>query len=76
LSAQPGYRCEDCGEAVRLATTRAELAWLKNRRHVVLEVQRHLGSGLDGWIDEGLAFLERHDGHSVQVTEPGGAAGV
>ncbi len=69
---QGGYQCEDCGEAVWLATTRAELAWLKNRRHVVLEVQRHLGSGLDGWIDEGLTFLERHDGHGVTVAERGG----
>jgi hypothetical protein len=28
---------------------------------------------LDGWMDDGLAFLERHDGHSVVVVErPGG----
>jgi hypothetical protein len=73
---QFGYHCEECEEAVWPATTRAELAWLKNRRHIVLEVQRHLGSGLDGWIDEGLAFLDRHDGHSVIVAERGGSTRV
>jgi hypothetical protein len=64
-----GYHCEDCDEAVWPATTRAELAWLRSRRHVVREVQGHLGSGLDGWIDEGLAFLDRHEGHGVSVVE-------
>jgi hypothetical protein len=64
---QHGYQCEECEEAVWLATTRAELQWLRSRRHVVQEVARHLSGGLDGWMDEGLAFLDRHDGHSVVV---------
>jgi hypothetical protein len=66
---QFGYQCEECEEAAWVTSTRAELAWLKNRRHVVREVARHLSSGLDGWMDEGLAFLDRHDGHSVVVVQ-------
>lgn len=66
---QFGYQCEECEEAVFPATTRSELQWLKTRRHVVEEVRRHLSSGLDGWIDEGLAFLDAHDGHAVAVVE-------
>jgi hypothetical protein len=65
VAGKSGYRCEECNEAIRLATTRAELQWLSQRRHVVREVSRHLSGGLDGWIDEGLAFLDRHDGHTV-----------
>jgi hypothetical protein len=66
---QFGYQCEECEEAVWLATTRPELQWLKNRRHVVREVRKHLSGGLDGWMDEGLAFLDRHDSHSIVVVE-------
>jgi hypothetical protein len=62
-----GYQCEECEEAIWLPTTRLELEWLRNRRHVVSEVARHLSGGLDGWMDQGLAFLEHHDGHSVVV---------
>lgn len=62
---QFGYQCEECEEAVWLPTTRSELQWLKDRRHVVREVARHLSAGLDGWIDEGLTFLNHHDTHSV-----------
>jgi hypothetical protein len=64
-----GYQCEECEEAVWLATTRPELAWLLTRRHIVREVQRHLSAGLDGWMDEGLEFLNRHEGHSVVVVQ-------
>jgi hypothetical protein len=60
-----GYRCEECEVAVFPATTRSELVWLRNRIHVVREVAAHMSSGLDGWMAEGLAFLEEHDGHSV-----------
>ena len=67
-----GYQCEECEEAVWVATTRAELQWLKNRRHIVREVQRHLTSGLDGWMQEGLEFLDRHDGHSLVVVQRSG----
>jgi methionyl-tRNA synthetase len=66
---QFGYQCEECEEAVFPATTRAELQWLKTRLHIVREVQRHLSSGLDGWMDEGMAFLERHESHSVVIVQ-------
>jgi hypothetical protein len=64
---QFGYQCEECEEAVWPATTRAELAWLRNRRHIVREVQNHVSGGLDTWIVEGTEFLDRHDGHSVVI---------
>ncbi len=66
---QFGYQCEECEEAAWVTSTRSELAWLKNRRHVVREVARHLSSGLDGWMDDGLAFLDRHESHSVVVVQ-------
>jgi len=62
-----GLQCEECEEAVWLATSRGELTWLRNRAHVVREVRRHLSGGLDSWMEEALSFLERHDGHSVVV---------
>ncbi len=63
-----GYHCEECEEAVWLAVPRAELVWLRDRIHVAREVARHVQSGLDGWIVEGMQFLETHAGHSVIVT--------
>ncbi len=66
---QSGYHCEECEEAVFPVTTRSELQWLKNRRHVVMEVAKHVSGGLDGWIVEGLDFLDKHEGHSVVVTQ-------
>ena len=66
---QFGYQCEECEEAIWLPTTRAELRWLSSRRHVVREVVGHLSAGLDGWMDDGLGFLERHDGHSLVVVQ-------
>ena len=62
-----GYQCEECEEAVWLTTTRAELTWLRNRRHVVREVLRHVSGGLDSWIMEGMEFLDRHDAHSIVI---------
>ncbi len=62
-----GYRCEDCNLAIFPTTTRAELAWLKDRVHIVREVARHSSGGLDSWMMEGLAFLEDHAGHSVGI---------
>lgn len=50
-----------------LATTRAELTWLRNRRHVVREVLKHVSAGLDSWIMDGLEFLDRHDAHSIVI---------
>jgi methionyl-tRNA synthetase len=70
---QYGYQCEECEEAVWPATTRAELQWLKDRAHVVREVARHVQSGLDTWIVEGLEFLEKHDRHSVILARRGGS---
>ena len=68
---QFGYQCEECEEAVWHATTRSELTWLRNRKHVVREVLKHVSAGLDSWIMEGLDFLDAHDGHSVViVTRP------
>ena len=62
-----GYQCEECEEAVWLATTRTELTWLRNRRHVVREVLKHVSAGLDSWIMDGMEFLERHEGHSTVI---------
>jgi methionyl-tRNA synthetase len=66
---QFGYHCEECEEAVFPVTTRSELVWLKNRRHVVEEVSKHVSGGLDTWIVDGLDFLDKHNGHSVVVTQ-------
>ncbi|MGC9992384.1 MAG: hypothetical protein ABSD52_08335 [Candidatus Cybelea sp.] len=46
-------------------TTRSELRWLQDRLHIVREVAKHSGGGLDTWMMEGLAFLDEHQGHSV-----------
>jgi methionyl-tRNA synthetase len=62
---QHGYKCEDCERAVFPVTTRSELQWLKDRTHVVREVARHSGDGLDSWMEDGLAFLNEHDGHAI-----------
>ena len=62
-----GYKCEDCELAIFPTTTRSELQWLKDRSHVVREVARHSGAGLDTWMMEGLSFLDEHRGHSVIV---------
>jgi hypothetical protein len=40
------------------------LRWLKDRVHVVREVE-HSGTGLDTWMMDGLAFLDEHQGHSI-----------
>ena len=50
-------------------TTRSELQWLKNRRHIVQEVAKHVSGGLDTWMVDGLDFLDKHDGHSVVITQ-------
>lgn len=34
-----------------------------------MEVAKHVSGGLDGWIVEGLDFLDKHEGHSVVVTQ-------
>ncbi len=68
---QSGYHCEECEEAIFPATSRSELNWLRNRRHLVLEVAKHMHGGLDTWMAESLDFLEKHDGHSVVITQRG-----
>jgi hypothetical protein len=67
-----GYYCEDCEVSVFPTTTRKELAWLKDRTHVVREVARHSSGGLDSWMMEGLVFLDEHAGHSVIILSPQG----
>lgn len=62
-----GFQCEECEDAVWLAAPRGELTWLRNRRHIVREVLKHVSGGLDTWIMEGLEYLDRHDGHSVMI---------
>lgn len=64
---QCGYRCEDCELAVFPTTTRAELAWLRDRVHVAREVAKHSSNGLDTWMMDGLAFLDDHHGHSIAL---------
>lgn len=64
---QYGYQCEDCETAIFPTTTRAELQWLKDRVHVAREVAKHSSGGLDGWMMEGLSFLDDHFGHSIVV---------
>ncbi len=62
-----GFLCEDCEIAIWPTTTRSELVWLKDRVHVVREVAKHSHGGLEGWMTEGLEFLNDHAGHSVIV---------
>lgn len=73
---QYGFQCEECEQAIFPATTRSELAWLRDRIHVVREVAKHAQTGLDTWMLEGLEFLERHSGHSVVlVSRPSTSSG-
>ncbi len=64
---QHGYRCEDCEVAIFPTTTRTELQWLRDRVHIVREVAKHAGNGLDLWMMEGLAFIEDHPDHSITI---------
>jgi hypothetical protein len=63
-----GYHCEECEEAIWPATSRSELQWLRQREHVVREVAAHVSGGLDTWMADSLAFLDRHTGHSIVIT--------
>jgi methionyl-tRNA synthetase len=63
-----GYHCEECEEAIWPATSRTELSWLKNKKHMVQEVARHMSGGLDLWMVEALEFLDRHTAHSIIIT--------
>lgn len=66
-----GYFCEDCEISIWPAAPRSELAWLRDRLHVVREVAKHSQGGLDIWMSDGLAFLEEHRDHSVIVVTKG-----
>lgn len=68
---QYGYKCEDCEVAVFPTTTRTELAWLRDRVHVVREVAKHATNGLDSWMMDGLEFLNDHQGHAVILVRRG-----
>lgn len=52
--------------AIFLVAPRGELAWLRDRAHVVREVAKHADS-LDSWMADGIAFLNDHAGHSVLI---------
>ena len=69
MALRSGYRCEDCTISIFPTTTRAELAWLKERMHIAREVARHSSGGLDQWMMEGLAFLDEHSDHSVTIIQ-------
>ena len=62
-----GLGCEDCGDVVLLAQGMTHIRWLRDREHIVREVAEHASSGLDTWMNEGLAFLSEHRGHSIVV---------
>jgi hypothetical protein len=62
---QYGFHCEECEDAIWPAAPRSELQWLRDRQHVVREVAKHVNAGLDTWIVEGLAFLDRHSNHPI-----------
>ena len=66
---QYGYKCEDCEVAIFPTTTRSELAWLRDRVHVVREVAKHSSNGLETWMMEGLSFLSDHTGHSILLVQ-------
>lgn len=62
-----GLACEDCGEVLWISQGTVHLRWLRDREHIVREVAEHSSSGLETWMNEGLAFLEEHRGHGVVV---------
>ncbi len=66
---QYGYRCEDCEVAIYPTTTRTELAWLRDRIHIVREVAKHVSNGLDLWMSDGLDFINDHAGHSITIVK-------
>lgn len=66
-----GYHCEECEQTVWPAAPRPELAWLKDRQHILREVARHVQAGLDTWMTQGLDFLDNHTGHSVTISRRG-----
>ncbi len=66
-AARCGLACEDCGEVLWISQGLLHVRWLRDREHVAREVAEHSSSGLETWMNEGLAFLEEHRGHGVVV---------
>lgn len=62
-----GLTCEDCGEVLWLSQGPLNVRWLRDREHVLREVAEHSTSGLETWMNEGLAFLDEHRGHGIIV---------
>lgn len=62
-----GLVCEDCGEVLWISQGATNVRWLRDREHIVREVEQHSSSGLDTWMNEGLRFIDDHRGHSVVV---------
>ena len=62
-----GLTCEDCGEVLWISQGPLHVRWLRDREHIVREVAQHASSGLETWMNEGLAFLDEHRGHSIVV---------
>jgi hypothetical protein len=62
-----GLACEDCGEVLWISQGVLHVRWLRDREHIAREVAQHSASGLDTWMNEGLAFLDEHRGHAVVV---------
>ncbi len=62
-----GLTCEDCGEVLWLSQGPVNVRWLRDREHVLREVAEHSTSGLETWMNEGLAFLDEHRGHGIIV---------
>lgn len=62
-----GLTCEDCGEVLWLSQGPVNVRWLRDREHVLREVAEHSTSGLETWMNEGLAFLDEHRGHAIIV---------
>lgn len=62
-----GLACEDCGEVLWVSQGMLHLRWLRDREHIVREVSEHSSSGLETWMNEGLAFLDEHRGHPITV---------
>ncbi|MDQ6781530.1 MAG: hypothetical protein M3Z37_10320 [Candidatus Eremiobacteraeota bacterium] len=62
-----GLTCEDCGEVLWLSQGPTNVRWLRDREHIVREVEQHSASGLETWMSEGLRFLDEHRGHGIIV---------
>ena len=62
-----GLACQDCGEVVWISQGELHVRWLRDREHIVREVAQHSSSGLDTWMNDGLAFLDEHRAHDIVI---------